>query len=194
MTREKQGRTHRMVACAVMAAVICALGPQSIPIEPVPISLATLAIYLTVCLLGWKWGTVSTVVYLILGFAGVPVFAGYTGGLGKLAGPTGGYLVGYIPLALVAGLAIELACRHLMGKGTARTVLGLALQFAGMAAGTAVLYAFGTAWYCILSGNELSVAVGFCVIPFISGDLVKMVAALVIAAPVRARLEKARLL
>lgn len=194
MTKEKRGKTHQLAACAVMAAVICVLGPQAIPIEPVPLSLATLAIYLTVCLLGWKWGTVSTLVYLVLGFAGVPVFAGYTGGLAKLVGPTGGYLVGYIPLALVAGLAIELAYRHLMGKGTARTVLGLALQFVGMVVGTAVLYAFGTAWYCILSGNDLSVAMGFCVLPFIPGDLVKMVAALVVAAPVRTRLEQAGLL
>lgn len=194
MTREKQNHVHQLVTCAVMAAVICVLAPLSVPIGPVPISLGTLALYLTVGLLGWKWGTASTFVYLVLGFAGVPVFAGYTGGLAKLAGPTGGYLVGYIPLALISGVVIEVTYRHLMGKGRAWTALALTLQFVGMAVGTAVLYAFGTAWYCILSGNDVSVAVGYCVVPFIPGDLLKMAAAVIVAAPVRTRLEKAGLL
>ena len=194
MTKEKRGKTYQLAACAVMAAVICVLAPLSVPIGPVPISLGTLAIYLTVCLLGWKWGTISCVVYLVLGFAGVPVFAGYTGGLAKLVGPTGGYLVGYIPLALISGLVIEYACRHMMGRGKIRTALALILQFVGMVAGTAVLYALGTAWFCILSGNALGYALGACVTPFIPFDLLKMVGALVIAAPVRARLEKAKLI
>ena len=77
---------------ALMAALICILGPLSIPlpISPVPISLTNLAIYFTVMLIGWKRGTVSYIIYLLIGLCGVPVFSSFTGGPGKLLGPTGG--------------------------------------------------------------------------------------------------------
>ena len=80
---------------------------MAIPIGPVPISLTNLAIYLSLYLLGWKWGTASYVVYMLIGMVGVPVFSGFTGGLGKLAGPTGGYIIGFVPMAVLAGLVID---------------------------------------------------------------------------------------
>ena len=87
-------KVYLMSVTALMAAVTCILAPMSIPIGPVPISLTNLAIYLSLYLLGWKWGTVSYLVYVVIGAVGVPVFSGFTGGLGKLAGPTGGYIAG----------------------------------------------------------------------------------------------------
>lgn len=194
MTEQKRGRTYRMAVCAVMAAVICVLGPLSIPIGPVPITCGTLAIYLTAYLLGWKWGTVSTLVYLLVGLAGAPVFSGYTGGAAKLLGPTGGYLVGYLPMALIAGGVIGLAFRRLGGQGKTGVVLSCAVQFVGMIAATAVLYAFGTAWYCMIAEADLQKALTACVYPFIPFDLLKMVVALVIGMPIRHRLEQTGLL
>ena len=83
--------TYAMVTTAFMAAVTCILAPLSIPIGPVPISLTNLAIYLSLYLLNWKRGTISYCLYLLIGLAGLPVFSGFSGGIGKLAGPTGGY-------------------------------------------------------------------------------------------------------
>ena len=97
--------TKRMALIGVMTAVTCILGPFSIPLpfSPVPISFTNLAIYLAAYVLGMKACTVSYLIYMLLGMVGVPVFSGFTAGVGKLAGPTGGYLVGFILMALIVG-------------------------------------------------------------------------------------------
>jgi len=186
--------TRRLTLCAVMAAVICVLAPISIPIGPVSITGGTLAIYLAAYLLGGVWGTVSTLVYLLVGMVGLPVFSNYMGGVSRLAGPTGGYLVGYLPMALLAGAVVQWSFHRFDGKGKAGAAIALAAQFAGMALATAVLYAFGTAWYCIQAGVGLQKALAVCVFPFIPLDLVKIAAALAVGAPLRRRLERAGLL
>ena len=75
-------KTQKLTLIALMAAVICILGPLSIaiPISPVPISFTNLAIYLAVMILGWKWGTLSYLVYLMVGVVGLPVFSAFTAG------------------------------------------------------------------------------------------------------------------
>ena len=194
MTAKSIAGTRRLTLCALMAAVACVLAPISIPIGPISVTGGTLAVYLTAYLLGGVWGTVSTLVYLLVGMAGLPVFSGYMGGVSRLAGPTGGYLVGYIPMALLAGTMIRWSAHRFDGKGRLGAVLTLAVQFAGTAAATAVLYAFGTAWYCVQAGVDLQKALAACVIPFIPFDLVKMAVALTVGRPVRRRLERAGLL
>ena len=99
--------TYAMAVTALMTAVTCILAPLSIPIGPVPISLTNFAIYLSLYLLDWKKGTISYILYLLLGLVGLPVFSGFTGGIGKLAGPTGGYIIGFIPMAIIAGIVID---------------------------------------------------------------------------------------
>lgn len=194
MAAKSLASTRRLTLCAVMAAVTCVLAPISIPIGPISITGGTLAIYLTVYLLGGVWGTVSTLVYLLVGMVGLPVFSNYMGGISRLAGPTGGYLVGYLPMALLAGAVIQWSAHRFDEKGRLGTVIALAVQFAGMALATAVLYAFGTAWYCIQAGVGLQKALAACVFPFIPWDLAKMAVALVVGMPVRRRLERANLL
>ena len=155
-----------MAVTALMTAVTCILAPLSIPIGPVPISLTNFAIYLSLYLLDWKKGTVSYILYLLLGLVGLPVFSGFTGGIGKLAGPTGGYIIGFIPMAIIAGIVID--------KFSQRWI-----QILGMIVGTAICYAFGTAWFCIQAGYTVSAALAVCVIPFIPADLIKMVIAMI---------------
>ncbi len=186
--------TRRLTLCAVMAAVMCVLAPISVPIGPISITGGTLAIYLAACLLGGRWGAVTTLVYLLLGFVGLPVFSNYMGGAERLLGPTGGYLVGYLPMALIAGGAVELTLARFREEGRAGTAPALFLQFLGMVLATAVLYAFGTAWYCVQAGVGLEKALAACVFPFIPFDLVKMAIALLVGVPVRRGLERARLL
>ncbi len=167
-----------LAVTALMAAVLCVLGPMSLPVGPIPLSLCTLGIYLIPFLLGWKWGTLSVLVYVLLGTAGVPVFTGFAGGVGKVLGPTGGYIVGYLFLAAIAGAFVE--------YGKKRPI-----QFAGMALGTVVLYTFGTAWFCFQGGFALGEALEKCVWIFIPGDLIKMGIALALGPVLKKRLEKA---
>lgn len=172
----QRSRTYAMAVTALMTAVICIVAPLSIPIGPVPISLTNFAIYLSLYILGWKKGTVSYLLYLLLGLAGLPVFSGFSGGIAKLAGPTGGYIIGFIPMAIIAGIIIE--------KNHQKW-----LHFAGMIVGTAICYAFGTLWFCLSSGSEVVAALSICVIPFIPGDLIKMILAIMIAPGIRKQLD-----
>ena len=178
--KNKKLTTYQMAVTALMAAALCVLGPLSVPIGAIPISLSNFVICLTVWLLGPKFGTLSVAVYLLIGLVGVPVFSGFTGGMGRLLGPTGGYIVGFIPMALIAGAVID----RFRNRG---------IQLAGMIAGTAVCYAFGTAWYCFQAGSSVGAALGLCVFPFIPGDLVKMLIAMALGPMIRSRLEKAGL-
>lgn len=185
---------RRLAACAMMAAVICVIAPISIPIGEISLTGGTLAIYLTVYLLGGARGTASVLVYLLVGFVGVPVFSNYTGGAGRLLGPTGGYLVGYLPMAFLAGAVIQWAFHRFGQEDKMAAVCTLAVQFLGMALGTNLLYAFGTAWYCVQAGVDLQKALAACVFPFIPFDLTKMAVALLVGVPIRRRLEQAKLL
>lgn len=103
--------TRYLVSTALMTAVLCILAPMSIPIpvSPVPISLTNLVLYFGLFLLPWKQMFLSYVVYMLLGICGLPVFSGFSGGLGKLIGPTGGYLAGFLFLIVIAGIFMDKA-------------------------------------------------------------------------------------
>lgn len=174
--------TYQMAVTALMAAVMCVLGPLSVPIGAVPISLTNLVICFAVWLLGPKFGTLSVAVYLLLGAVGLPVLSGYGAGLAKLAGPTGGYLIGFLPMALIGGWVIEKS----KGQPVA-SALGLVL-------GIAVSYAFGTAWFVFQMDCTLSYALSVCVYPFILFDLAKVVISVIIGTLLRSRLLQAGLL
>lgn len=182
-TSKKSFTTFQMALIAVMAAITCILGPLSIPIpvSPVPISLTNLAIYLTVCLLGWKFGTISYLIYLLIGIAGLPVFSSFSSGFAKLLGPTGGYLIGFIPMAVICGLAFE----KFSNRG---------LQIAGLIIGTLVAYIFGTAWLAVEAHLTFYQALLAGVIPYIPGDLIKIILVVLVGPIVKKRLQSAGLL
>ncbi len=165
-----------MVFMAIFAALICVAAPFAIPLPGlVPISLGTFAIYLTGALLGGKRGVVSVAVYIMLGAVGLPVFTGFMGGFAKLLGPTGGYIVGYIPLVLITGIFADIPSK----KHWTIPV--------GMVLGTVVLYAFGTAWFMIMTGTPLAAALMSCVVPFLISDLIKIVLTTIVAVPLKSR-------
>ena len=99
--KTRNERILEIVKVALMAALISVLGPIAVPLPftPVPISLGILAVYISSYLLGAKTGTLSVIIYILVGLVGLPVFSGYTGGAAKLAGPTGGYIIGFIFVA-----------------------------------------------------------------------------------------------
>lgn len=174
----------QLAVVGMMTAVICILGPIAfqIPISPVPISLGTLAIYFVVSVLGMKLGTLSVVIYILLGLAGLPVFTNFMGGPSKLFGPTGGYIIGYIFLAPICGFFVN--------KWNGKIVT----TFLGMVLGTIVLYTFGTVWLGYQLSLSFMEALAVGVIPYIPGDLVKMVIAIIVGDQLRKRLRKAGLL
>ena len=98
---------RNMALIAVMTALMCIFGPMSIPIGAVPFSLTPLLVYLAAYILGMRNGTVAYLVYLLIGFVGVPVMSGYSGGPAKILGPTGGYLMAFILMALMTGFVVE---------------------------------------------------------------------------------------
>ena len=167
---------------ALMTAVLCVLAPVSIPIGPVPISLATFIIYLSIYILGTARSALCVVLYLLIGLAGVPVFSGYSAGPAKLLGPTGGYLIGYIPMVLIAGFFIEKSGMKLVGS------------IAGMIAGTAVLYLIGTVVLAVSAHLAPGAAISAGVLPFIPLDLVKICASALIGPSAARALRKAGLI
>lgn len=174
----KAGRltTTQMAAVALMTAVTCMLGPLAIPIvvSPVPISLTNLVLFLSLYILKTKKALLSYLIYLLLGIAGLPVFSGFSGGLGKLAGPTGGYLVGFIFMILIAGFLVERFANN-------RLICAGALILGAM-----VCNAFGTGWLCWQLKVDFGAGLAMGVIPYLPGDSAKIVLA-VIAGPEIAR-------
>ena len=167
--------TKNLVLCAMCAAITCVLAPLSIPMPGgVPISLATFSVMLAGVLLGAKYGTLSQLSYLILGTIGLPVFAGYSSGVGAVVGPTGGYLIGYLALAALSGALYEHFGKNAKGR---KKVTGMVLS---MILGTIVLYAFGTAWFVVVTHTSPLSALLLCAVPFLPGDAVKIAAVAVI--------------
>lgn len=176
--------TKHLALTGLMAAVICILGPISlpIPVSPVPVSLGFFAVYLTVYILGMKMGSVSVLIYVLLGFVGLPVFTGFSGGIGKVLGPTGGYIIGYLFMTPIIGFFVDK-----WKKNYVLIVLGMLL-------GTTVCYLFGTLWLAYQGGMSFSAALAAGVLPFIPADIVKLILAVLVGEPVRRRLWKAGIL
>lgn len=156
-------KTRTLVFCAMFTALTAICSQIAIPLPgDVPLSLATFVVMLSGALLGRFGGAVSMIVYVLLGAVGVPVFAGFRGGLDRVVGPTGGYIIGYIFMALVIGLIVSFLGTRFWASAFA------------MLTGAVVCYAFGTAWYMISTGSALWPALLACVIPFLPGDAIKI--------------------
>lgn len=169
-----------MTETAFMTALLCVVSPHTIflPISPVGITLGTFCVYLTGAVLGPFLGTLSVLLYLFLGFAGLPVFSGYTAGAAKLFGPTGGYMIGYLFCAFIIGLFM---------RGYKKGIRGTILLILGGIAGTFLLYAFGTVWFLTVytKGISFGDAIKKCVLPFLPFDTVKLLLTAVLVPPVR---------
>lgn len=165
-------KTYDLVYIALFAVLIAICAWISVP-TTVPFTLQTFGVFLTVGLLGGKRGSMAVLVYILLGAAGIPVFSGFTGGVGRLLGNTGGYIVGFLASALVMW-----ALEKVMGRKT----WALAVQ---MVLGLIACYAIGTVWFMVIySGTSgtvgLMTVLGWCVIPFVIPDLIKIALALIL--------------
>ena len=170
--------TKEMILTALFAAIITICAWISIPIGAVPITLHTFAVFCAINLLGGKNGTLSFIVYLLLGIIGLPVFAGFKSGIAVVLGPTGGYLWGYLLMCLLYWGGTKLLGKKL----PVRVVL--------MTLGLAICYLFGTIWFvCVYSRNDGGIsfysALKICVIPFVPFDLFKLVLSLIITGQIK---------
>ena len=152
-----------MALAALFAALSGVLSQITIPIGPVPINLTHVAIFTAVGILGTKYGVVSQIVFVALGAVGVPVFSGFTGGVGIIAGPTGGFIIGYIGCALATGLMVKW-----LGKSIKALIIS-------MYVGWLVTYLMGAGWYMWRMDAGLVQALVYCVVPFLLGDIPKTI-------------------
>ncbi len=166
-----------MSLIALFVAIMAIFSWISIP-AGVPFTLQTLAVFLAVGLLGGKRGTIAVALYIFLGLIGIPVFSGFTSGIGRVLGNTGGYIIGFLGSALVMWLII-----HLLGESTWVLVLSMLL-------GLLVCYAIGTFWFIVVYTKSsgavpITTVLAWCVIPFIIPDLVKIALAVLLTKRLR---------
>lgn len=166
-------RTLDMAYMALFAVLMAVCSWISLPLGPVPFTLQTFAVFLAVGVLGGRRGTITILVYILMGAVGLPVFSNFSGGIGQLMGATGGYILGFLGSALVMW-----AMEALLGKKTWVLTVSMVL-------GLVVCYAFGTFWfmqvYARTSGPVgVMAALGWCVFPYILPDLGKIALALLL--------------
>ncbi|MCA1688418.1 MAG: biotin transporter BioY [Actinobacteria bacterium] len=162
---------------ALMAAVTAVAAQIAIPIPPVPFTLQVLAVILSGLLLGPRYGALAQAVYVLVGAVGVPVFSGFSGGLGVILGPRGGYLISYPIAAAIAGLAVPAVA------GAARR-RALSFGFLWGCAALAVIYALGATWLAAVTDLPFAVVLVQGVLIFVPFDLIKVALATLVAVAV----------
>lgn len=167
-------RTHQIysIQAALLAALLCLLSPHSLWLGPIPLTLATCGIYITAALLPPLYAAEAVGLYLLLGLCGLPVFSGFGAGVAVLLGPTGGFLIGYLPAVILASYLLK---RHF-------TWFTCALA---LTAATAVIYACGVLWYMHIAKMALLPTLAVCILPFLPADALKIAAATALCTPLR---------
>ena len=177
-----KGKTYDMAYIAAFTVLIAICSWISIP-TLVPFTLQTFAVFLSVSVLGGKRGTAAVIIYVLLGAIGVPVFAGFSGGLGIILNNTGGYIIGFILSALIMWLMESVLGRKLWVQGLS------------MVLGIIACYAMGTIWFMLVYMRTTGpvgagTVLGWCVIPFLIPDAVKIALALALGNALRKPLGK----
>lgn len=151
-----------IIFIALFTALISVFAQIAIP-TVVPFTLQTFGVFVTSALLGFKRGTISVLIYILMGTVGLPVFTGFSGGIGKLSGPTGGYIVGFLIIAVVVGLMCDLFDRKIWVLVSSMTI------------GLLLCYLLGTVWFCISTKTDVLSALMICVFPFLVADIAKII-------------------
>lgn len=161
-----KSQTRNLILYSLFTALTAVLSQISInlPFTPIPINLAMLSVFMSGAMIGSKGGAISQIVYVLLGAIGVPVFANLSAGVGILFGPTGGYIVGYVLAAFITGFIIE--------KMNNNFIIYILSMFMGLIA----CYSLGTLWFMFITKAGILASLSMCVIPFIVGDILKILA------------------
>ncbi len=168
-----------MTTSAILIAIVCVLGGISIPIGPVSITLATLGVYLVGCLVKPKYALTIIACYIVLGALGLPVFSNWTGGIAKLIGPTGGYILGYLICVLVQSIIITKFKNKLW------------VYFIATIIGTIFIYLFGTLYFMVSTNNfNVGPVLMITMVPFLPLDTIKIIVAPLVSFKLRKILDK----
>ena len=174
-------KTENLTFNALFICIMAILSQIVLNIGPVPFNLGVLGAFLTGLLLTPYNALFSILGYIILGLLGVPVFAGFSGGAGVLFGMTGGYIIGYIFIAVISSAACKAS--HSFAPRI-RTAFTASMMFLSLI----ICYAFGTAWFMFITGNTLPTSLAACVFPFIIPDLLKLITAFFLSKALKKRL------
>ena len=165
-------KTNKMIKAALMAALTAVGAYLIIPVGPVPITLQTFFVLLSGRLLGKKYGVLAQITYLLLGAFGLPIFSGGQGGLGVIGGPTGGFLISFVTAAWIAAY-----CSGNYKK-----------DFFILTAAVLSNYLIGSLYFALITGTGILASFNLTVIPFIPGDLLKIIMVLILAPIIEKRL------
>lgn len=169
--------TKDLCMIGLWAAIIAVLAQISIPMPMgVPMTMQTFAITMAAIVLGSKKGFIATGIYVLLGAIGLPVYAGFSGGISYIVGVTGGFLISFPLMAFIIGLGAEYRNKIKFGFTL------------GIVVGTLSNYIIGVIMFCMLTGSSVGVGITACVIPFIPTAIIKAVVAAVLGLKVRTRL------
>lgn len=168
-----KSKSKDIVLCGVFAAIICICSVISLPVGVIPVTLGTFGVMLTASVLGVRKGFFAVLVFILTGAIGIPVFSGFQGGVSVLAGPTGGYITGYILMPFLSGL-----------NNNGRGVKGIILNLLSLV----LCYICGTGQFVFLTGADIKSALALCVAPFVVFDVVKAFAAATLAQYIKARI------
>jgi biotin transport system substrate-specific component len=171
-------KLRSLVLCSLMAGLMAAGAFIQVPIGPVPIVLTNLFVLLSGLLLGARWGAASAALYLLIGAIGLPVFSGGRGGLAHFFGPTGGYLFGFVLSAWITGFISERLRRSMTGSV-------IAVIF-----GSLLIYGLGVPWLKAITQMTWNKAWMVGMVPFLPGDALKAVAAVILFRSVRPILDR----
>lgn len=158
-----------IVFTALFVAIMVVCSQIIIPFGQVPITLQIVGVFLSASVLGARRSSVGVLIYILIGLVGLPIFSGFSSGVGYLLGPTGGYIIGFFFTALVVGFMTEK-----FGNGMGVLVIAMVL-------GLLVCYVFGTVWFCIVMKQNFIYGILWCVLPYIIPDVIKIVVSIFIA-------------
>ncbi|MGE4214670.1 MAG: biotin transporter BioY [Anaerotignaceae bacterium] len=174
-------KTRDYVLCGLFAAILCVSAFITIPLffTPIPLTMQVLAVAVTAAVLGGKRGAIAVLIYVLLGCFGLPVFSGMKGGLGVVAGATGGFIWGFIPQAYISGtICDKVFAAEKSGKAIVKVIVALVF-------GLCVLYICGVIQLMQVANMGIGAALGAAVLPFIPFDIFKIAVSAVIAVNLR---------
>lgn len=175
--KKKTLNIQELCIIGLVAALICVIAPLSIGLPlGVPITLQTFVITLAAIMLGAKRGAIATLIYILLGTFGLPVFSNFTGGWQSIAGPTGGFILSFPLMAYIIGLASDLRAKKKWSL------------FVGITVGTTINFVCGTIVFCIVTDSNLLIGFTTCALPFIPIAVMKAVLAYLIGIHIKKRL------
>ncbi len=172
-------KTSDMAISAIFAAIICVFSSISIPVGVIPLTLGLFAVLLSAITLGSRRSLLCVLVYILTGSLGLPVFGNFSGGFGVILGPTGGFILSYPFVALIAAI---------LSKKLSQNKKGILCCIAGCLVALLFCYLFGTLYFMLTLKSTFSESISICVLPFVAFDILKCIFASIIGLNIKKRL------